>query len=360
MQTTDKIQMKQMVSLMLLYASVIIGWIAYYNYQPKLIAGYGLFKYENYLVWIGGLSLVITPPIAGLLGDRFREKLGNRMRIITLGVSFAAMIFMAVAFTLYINPPQSMHWLFPVLITCWLFAMGIFTSPAISTIELFSPSAKLPIAAAVLTIVADVLYSFEPVIVDIIDYVGATGTFVLGGIIVSVSGYLLRKNSLEIMPKGQEPHQHTNDSGENLANVFVIGLGLGLLSGVIFEILPDFLDNKFGNKLPFKANWAASTLLITTAVFSLPAGFWVLRRDIKSTLSKFYPIAAVLMVAIFLVSDVKLLLLVMFVFALCFSVVNVTSLPLALKQISLKRKVFGVGLFFCGYQIPEAIFEIFF
>ena len=56
----------------------------------------------------------ITPPIAGWMGDRYRKKSGHRLPIIAMGISFAAMIFMTVAFTLIINPPEAFLFLLPV------------------------------------------------------------------------------------------------------------------------------------------------------------------------------------------------------------------------------------------------------
>ena len=38
---SDAIHWKQLWSLASLYASIIIGWIAYQNYQPKLLIQFG-------------------------------------------------------------------------------------------------------------------------------------------------------------------------------------------------------------------------------------------------------------------------------------------------------------------------------
>lgn len=117
------------MSLAVLYASVIIGWIAYYNYQPKLLIEFGFSHFTFLLFLAQGLIMVITPPIAGKMGDRYRRSSGNRLPIITAGISFAAMVFMAVAFTLIAEPGETLKWLLPFLIILWLFSMSIFTSP---------------------------------------------------------------------------------------------------------------------------------------------------------------------------------------------------------------------------------------
>src|SRR6478609_7768392 len=197
----NTIQWKQLWSLAALYSSIIIGWIAYYNYQPQLLEKYKFLGFSFFLVLAQAIILVITPPIAGKLGDRFRFKNGHRLPIITAGISFAAIIFMAVSFTLIADPGDVFRWIFPFLIVFWLVGMSIFTSPALSTLELFAPVDKIPRVMAILTIVSNLIYAMEPVIVDIIEFLGAPATFVAGGIIVFLSGYALRKNSKDLFNK---------------------------------------------------------------------------------------------------------------------------------------------------------------
>jgi MFS family permease len=145
----NSIQWKQLCSLAALYGSIVIGWIAYQRYQPKLLVQFQFTDFTFLLIVAQALILTITPPIAGKIGDRFRLKSGHRIPIITAGISFAAMIFMAVAFTLFSNPGEIFKWVLPVLIIFWLIAMSIFTSPALSTMELFTPVDKLPLAMAI-------------------------------------------------------------------------------------------------------------------------------------------------------------------------------------------------------------------
>src|SRR5690349_14330010 len=183
-----EIRWKQLWSLAALYASIIIGWIAYENYQPRLLVQFNFTDFTFLLMVAQGLILVITPMIAGRLGDRYRFEKGHRLPIISSGISFAAMIFMAVAFTLLGNPGEIFRWILPVLIVFWLAAMSVFTSPALSTMELFTPVDRLPHAMAVLTITGNLVYALEPVIVDIIDFLGAPVTFMIGGVAVFLSG----------------------------------------------------------------------------------------------------------------------------------------------------------------------------
>src|SRR5687768_15813609 len=89
-QESTTIQWKQLWSLAALYASIIIGWIAYANYQPKLLVQFGFTDFALFLIMTQAIILVVTPPIAGKIGDRFRFEKGHRLPIISSGISFAA------------------------------------------------------------------------------------------------------------------------------------------------------------------------------------------------------------------------------------------------------------------------------
>ncbi|HET8859150.1 MFS transporter [Marivirga sp.] len=357
-QSTSSIQWKQMFSLLALYASVIIGWIAYHRYQPALLDTFNMTEFEPILIWGQAIILIITPPLAGYLGDKYRNKLGNRLRIVTLGVSFAAMIFMTVAFTLIVNPPQSfVVYALPVLVILWLFAMSLFTSPAISTIEMFSPSTKLPITVAALTITSDLLYSLEPVIVDIIDYLGGAATFAVGGIIVSISGYLLRKFSLEVTDNGQEARPDDYNPKTKMGKVILLGIGMGLFSGLIIEVFPDYLD-KLKSIVGITGQWISSIVLILTAIFSIIISRKVTKNNIIKLLSIGLVFAAISTLGIFTISSDMLVIVALVVFAVFYAMVNVTALPLALQNTSVKEKVLGVGIFFCGFEIPNSVIDV--
>ena len=122
---SNSIQWKQLWSLTALYSSIIIGWIAYNNYQPKLLVKFNFTDFTFFLIAAQAVILVLTPPIAGMLGDRYRFKEGHRLPIISSGISFAAMVFMAVAFTLFTEPGETFKWILPILIVLWLVSMSL-------------------------------------------------------------------------------------------------------------------------------------------------------------------------------------------------------------------------------------------
>ena len=78
---SDKIEWKQLWSLAALYASIVIGWIAYHNYQPKLLEQFHFTDFTFLLIVAQGIILIITPLIAGKLGDKYRFQKGHRIMI---------------------------------------------------------------------------------------------------------------------------------------------------------------------------------------------------------------------------------------------------------------------------------------
>lgn len=355
------IQWKQVWSLTALYASVVIGWIAYHNYQPKLLVKFSFTDFAFFMVLAKAIILIVTPPVAGKLGDYFRFKSGHRLPIISAGISFAAMIFMAVAFTLLSNPGEVLKWILPVLIILWLIAMSIFTSPALSTLELFTPLGNLPAAMAILTITGNLLYAIEPIIVDVIDYLGAPLTFVAGGLVVFTSGYALKKNSLELF--SQQQHKAVEpvareEKKSRFGIIFLSGMVMGLASGMILEVFPTWLQPALQDIASVDGKWWIAAMLAVSAVFSWPISEAVSTYGLEKSLWLSALVAFVSALGIAFGGVPFATLFFATLFALAFTALSVSALPLAIRNAGFQEKVFCVGVFFSGAAIPEGIIEM--
>jgi hypothetical protein len=357
----ESIQWKQLWSLAAMYASIIIGWIAYHNYQPKLLVKFNFTEYTFLLTLAQSIILVVTPPIAGRLGDRFRFSQGHRLPIISTGISFAAMVFMAVAFTLLTNPGEYFKWVLPILIVLWLVAMSIFTSPALSTLELFTPVDKLPSAMAIITIVGNLIYALEPVIVDIIDYLGAPLTFVAGGVVVFLSGYSLQKNSLGLFQQnaGRPRAVFTFDTKKSpYTYIFFLGSTLGLATTALFKFFPSVLQANLGGWIDIDGKWMIVAILLLSAVFSLPASNVIAKYGIQNVF-RYSLVAIVLSIAgVLFVTSPVLTVIFALLFAVSFTTLSVSTLPLAIDRANYYEKVFCVGIFFSGVELFDGLADI--
>ncbi len=364
-QEKNSIQWKQLWSLAALYGSIVIGWIAYQNYQPKLLEKFHFTDFSFPLMVFQGIILVVTPPFAGRLGDRYRFTQGHRIPIITTGISFAAMVFMAVAFTLFSNPGEIFKWILPILIVFWLIAMSIFTSPALSTIELFTPVDKLPRAMAILTIVANLIYAIEPVIVDIIDYIGAPLTFIAGGTVVFISGYALKKNSLSLIKlndnkEGDRPLAAiTLDTQKSrFLYIFFLGLALGLPTTIMFNIFPEVFSAKLGDALRgMSGKVMLVNILVLSALISLPMSSMVNKLGLHRSFWGSFVLIMICVMSIFFAQSTVALLCICAAFAVMFTSLSVSSLPLAMSLSNYYDKVLCVGIFFSGAAVPDGILE---
>jgi Na+/melibiose symporter-like transporter len=366
-QEKNSIQWKQLWSLAALYGSIVIGWIAYQNYQPKLLEKFQFTDFSFPLMVFQGIILVVTPPFAGRLGDRYRFEKGHRIPIITAGISFAAMVFMAVAFTLFTNPGEIFKWILPILIVFWLIAMSIFTSPALSTLELFTPVDKLPRAMAILTIVANLIYAIEPVIVDIIDYVGAPLTFFAGGTVVFISGYALKKNSLTLFKLSDNKEKHSerplaaitfDTQKSRFVYIFFLGLALGLPTTIMFNIFPDLFSAKLGDALRgMSGKVMLVNILVLSALISLPVSSLVNKIGLQRSFWGSFVLIMICVMLVFFAQSTVALLIICVAFAIMFTSISVSSLPLAMSLSNYYDKVFCVGIFFSGAAVPSGILE---
>jgi hypothetical protein len=240
--------------------------------------------------------------------------------------------------------------------------MSIFTSPALSTVELFTPVDKLPKAMALLTIVANLILAIEPIIVDIIDYLGAPITFIAGGAATLASGYAMRKNSLglfkqngnkETIPPGEK--KHTAKSA--YAFIFLLGLILGGATMVLFQLFPQELTNKLSSlHLMDGKNWLVG-MLFFSAIISWPISNLVNRYSFSQVFWLSAALIVLSTVGIFILPSAIMVLILMVIFAVAFTSLSVSSLPLAINQSGYYEKVFCVGVFFSGVALPEGVWE---
>lgn len=349
----QEINWKQLFSLAGLYATVIIGWIAYYNYQPKLLEKYDLQSLTLNLFIAQGIILFITPLIAGRLGDHFRKTKGKRLPIITAGISLAAMIFMSVALLLVVDPGETFIWMLPVLIIIWIISMSIFTSPAISTVELFAPSRELPRAMAIITIVSGLLYALEPVIVDIVDYIGAPLTFVGGGLTVALAGYILNKNmkgEVDNVASGEDEAKNKSSYGR----AFFFGIGFGIVTTIIFNLVPNWTEHVFTS---VKGDVSASIILGLSAFLSIPASIYVRKKSLFDTFLIGLLLCGLAILLMYFTNATSLSTVALLIFGAGYAVSSVSGLPYALSVVNTRNKVFGVGVFFSGVELPNGILE---
>ncbi|HAI74856.1 MAG TPA: hypothetical protein DCM08_01300 [Microscillaceae bacterium] len=368
MQTTQiyyapasQIRWKQVWSLIALDVAIVISWIAYHKYQPNLLQQFGFKQFAFQLAIVQGIILFLTPPIAGLIADRIRQRSKERLPVINVGINVVSMVFMAVAFTIFVNPTGWITAIFPLMIVLWLVSMNIFHSPAISMVEVFVPVDRLPLVVALLAVVTGLAEATEPIISDVIDFFGAPITFAAGGALVFLTGWLLQKSTQAM--EG-EPPPSTDPSVPAVVSklwlVFLLGLGLGAATAFFFNVAPALADAKLpflaANKI--KGNFFVSLLIAGSALLTFPMSWLATKQGTVRMATLGFVGVFTLMGLMYFLSGGILVEASFFLYPFAFSTIAVTALPIAFSNISQAQKVLGVGLFFSGVELVNSIIEV--
>ncbi len=354
---------KQLASLAYLNASIVISWIAYHNYQPKILEKFQVAEWQLFLLIAQAIILVSIPPLAGYLGDYMIKKNGNRFVVFTTGIGITAMVFMAVAFSLKGNPLLSIRYLIPFFMVIWLISMNIFNSPANSMLELFAPASQLPFAMSILAMTSELTSALEPIIVNLVDVMGASATFAFGGFLIVSSGYFFLQSTKNIQAfKLERAEGGTEEKKNSFGLIIVIGIAVGLLIAVILNLLPSILATKLStfNTLVFGGKHFSSFILGIAAILAVPFSKMADSLGTQRTLTLGLLVAFASIFGIYLFMGEWLVIASMTGLAFGFSMCSVSAFPLVLEHLSPKHVTFGTGLFLGFNELADGLMNIFF
>ena len=352
------INWNQIYSLMGLNAAIVISWIAYHNYQPKVLELFNFQELALFLVVAQAIILVVIPPVAGLIGDYFIKAKGNRLIVFTVGISVTAMTFMAVAFTLKTADTINLIPFLPYMIIVWLISMNIFNSPANSMLELFAPAKELPIAMAMLTMTTELLYALEPVVVWFVDTIGPVLTFVTGGVLIIVSGYFFNKTTKNITLNRE--YEEVKSSRSNIALVLIVALVLGLATAILMNKFPSLLASKLQimNSEVLGGAHYVSIILAISALAAWPLSIWISKFGLVFSITLGTVSTFIFIGAVYLVSEPVSTIICCLFLAISYSILSVSAFPFALSNLSKKNVTFGAGLFFGFLELADGLMNI--
>lgn len=351
----------EVFSLAALNAAVVISWIAYHEYQPHLLEKFDFTELADLLILAKAIILVVVPPVAGLLADRMMKKNGKFFTVFTVGIGATAMIFMVVATIIGIGPLSQIRAFLPVMVILWLIAMNLFISPANSMIEAFAPAHKLPVVMGVLVLVTELIYALEPVIVALVNFFGDTLTFVVGGILIAGTGYIFHNVSRdEVITRREELIEQGKKSTTGslgILAIIIIGLQLGLGKALITEYLPFDLSTRFTLD-ETTARYYSFGLLGLSAVLAFIISRFADSIPLKKLIYTGFAILFVGAGSYLLVDQFVIVVAAAIVVAIAFSVINISGLPFAINNLSVRQVTYGVGLFIGSSEVFGGIFEI--
>lgn len=355
MSSTKQTNWNQIYALLTLNAAVVFSWIAYHNYQPKVLELFHFQELTFFLVVSQAIILVFIPSAAGWIGDSLIKMGGSSFIVFTVGVSVTAMIFMCVAFTVGVSSTIDLTAALPFMIVIWLISMNIFHSPANSMLELFAPAKQLPAAMALMVMTTDLLYAFENQVVNFVDAIGPVYTFALGGVLLIITGYFFRKSTQHVDLRREYAEADQRES--NFLNVLLAGVFLGIATAAIKNLLPAWLPT---SESWLDASWLVSFVLVVAALAAWPLSIYINKIGVRSALvygitGTFVGLAA----SYFLATSLYVAVPVCIVIGLSYSMASVSAFPLALHNLSPKNITLGAGIFFGSVEIAEGLLNIY-
>jgi hypothetical protein len=359
METTahTKANWNQIYGLMGLNAAIVISWIAYHNYQPKVLELFNFTELSFFLVVAQAVILVTIPVFAGWVGDLMIKKNGNSFVVFTVGISVTAMVFMSVAFVIGSSTMIDLTQALPVMIVIWLVSMNIFHSPANSMLELFAPAKQLPTAMALMVLTTDLLYAVEPVVVNVVDWMGPVATFAFGGVLLLATGYFFKRSTGNA--SFSRASDEVKEGKSNLMVVLATGLVFGLVYAVVKNYLPIWLMNKPDRVFSINDGGIfVSMVLVTSALAAWPLSFKVDKIGLKQSVAIGLLGASVSLALAYFIPVQYAALAFALIAGAFLSLASVSAFPLVLQNLSIKNVTIGTGLFFGSFELAEGIMSV--
>lgn len=359
--TTDELKWKEVYALGFLNVAVAISWIAYHEYQPVLMTNLGITHLVDFMLIAKAIVLVLIPPIAGLIADYILGKNGKYLIVFTVGIGATAMVFMVVASMISTAHLVDMRTILPVMIVIWLICMNLFVSPANSMIEAFAPVKKLPIVMGFLFLVTELVYALEPIIVALVLFFGDTLTFIVGGILIGISGYIFHRVSRdEVLERKSQLMVADRVPGKQAAisylSILVVGLFLGIGKAFIVEFIPDHIANKFPEFGEYGGYVSFATLGLC-AISGFLASRKIAQLQLWKVITTSFVVLAIGVMLLLFSPSIEVLIGGIIITAAGFTMINISGLPFAIQNLSVRHVTYGVGIYLGASELLTGVFE---
>lgn len=360
MDKINEVKWPEILTLAALNVALVISWIAYHEYQPVLLQSFDFHDLSFFLVFSKALVLIIIPPLAGLMADYLLRKNGKFFVVFTVGIGATAMLFMIVASIIGAGPASQIKVFLPYMILLWLISMNLFISPAYSMIEAFAPAKKLPVVVGFLFLVTELIYALEPVVVTLVQFFGDTLTFIVGGVLISGTGYLFHKVSSAKVIDYRKGETNKKEITSIPAYLLIISVGFFLGSGkaVLVEFLPQHIENFFPGHQDLAAYFSLGLI-----AFAAIMAFGLSRKIAQMNMEKTIMISLGLLVLggliiVLMTNNLYITLIGGVIVASGFGLINLVGIPFALSKLSAKHVTYGVGVFIGASEVLTGIFEV--
>jgi MFS family permease len=364
--TYQRVLWRQVWGVAALLAAIVLSWMAYGFYQPIILHKLGFDRLAESLGIIQGCLGAAIEPIAGAMSDRVLRRTGSRLPAIAIGVTLAGLLFVTIGLLLHGNISPEFYWIIPVLMTFWVISMIIFRGPVVSLLRQFAPTASLPAANSILTLVLGLIGAIGPIFSQVIALLGATNTFLFGAVMLTIGALLFWSNFPQVMVEiepnlpanlalapalSEVPSQSLNRQVSKWLQNFGVGFGAGLVTNILLRICPQKLHEYLFNIPPDRI---AAGMLFICAIAAIPlerrVRKWGLNRSMAIGISALAIVIAIGSIANLMVISVLVIILGGVVLSLLF----VTQIPWCLSRVPYRQTGLSTGLYFGGMGAASA------
>jgi MFS family permease len=350
----ERIYWRQIWGLAILVGAIVFCWLAYGFYQPIILTRLGFGELAGMLGIIQGLLGAVAEPFAGLMADRYASKLGQRLPLITIAMTFAGLIFIVLSWLLAINIPLEWRWIIPVLMTVWTLAMIVFRGPALALLVQMVPPKVFPQASSILTWVVSLVGALAPIFDKIIAWLGAPITFLLGAVILVVGRYFLKveiSNTTNHKKQISWPQQYPE-----IIRIYGVGLICGILVNLLLRWSPLLLTNNSGLA-------SIEPNVLTAIILGVSAGSvwftkdWVKRWGNDRSMQIAAISISLLLIVTPIIASIGLVIGYLLLAGLAFCTLSLAQIPWVLRQ--LPQPGLASGSYFGGMGLATAIVSTF-
>ena len=128
----------------------------------------------------------------------------------------------------------------------------------------------------VLILITELLYALEPVIVYIVDFFGDTLTFVVGGVLIAVTGFIFQRISSDevLLRKEELAKEKAASKKSQFPAIILAGLVLGLGHALILAYFPYKTEAVFAHAVTFPNTWLQDCWHFQQLQLCPLAGWW--------------------------------------------------------------------------------------
>jgi MFS family permease len=343
----ERVHWRQVWGLAIFVGATTFCWLAYGFYQPLILTQLGFTELASTLAIFQGLLGAIVEPGAGFLADRYVNRVGHKLPLITSGVTLAGLIFVALSGLLITQIPVDLRWIVPVLMTVWTLAMIVFRGPAVALLVQMVPAQKLPHANGILVWVVSLVGAIAPVFDKLIAWIGSPLTFLLGAIILALGRFCLTTTPPKLTVEIQIPR---SQQYPEMLRLYSIGLICGVLVNLLLRWSPQMLTTKLGG---VEINTLTAIILGISALWVWFVKTWVQCWGNVRSMQVATGLIVILLFLAPVMATGGIAIGYLILAGLAFCLLSSAQIPWVLQQLAQPR--LATGLYFGGMGLATAI-----